>query len=161
MAFPALDCSSFQEAEAVAGPRDYLCRVDLSRARWPAQPKFLPTCEKTFIAGSVLAARDIRPQWARDSHAIPGGHRMKPLPSTMYYYARLTVWITSFLCCGPSVWASDVPLPRVSSAAAQTASSAPSTSQTAPGSEEKTEKSGKYDVDRIGQRRIGKGVNLY
>jgi Zn-dependent protease with chaperone function len=42
-----------------------------------------------------------------------------------------------------------------------TTNSASSTLQTALGSEDKKEKSGKYDVDRIGQRGIGKGVNLY
>ena len=161
MAFPALDCSSFQEPEAVAGRGNDLRRVDLSRTPWPSKPRLLPTCEKTFIAGSVIVTRDVRPQWACGSLTVPGGHRTRPLRSHMTYYAGLAIWITSFLFCVPRVWASDVPVPRVSGAAAQTANSASSTGQTTPGGEEKTEKSGKYDIDRIGQRRIGKGVNLY
>jgi len=55
--------------------------------------------------------------------------------------------------------ASDVAASGVSKTAEQT--SAASASHTAPGTEEKAEKSGKYDVDRIGQRSVGKGVNLY
>jgi predicted Zn-dependent protease len=42
-----------------------------------------------------------------------------------------------------------------------TSTSTSSTSQTVPDTEEKSKKPGKYDLDRIGQRGIGKGVNLY
>jgi len=77
------------------------------------------------------------------------------------YYARLAIWTTGFLFCVLRLQASDVAVPAVSKTVEQTSNSASSTSQATPGTEEKTEKSGKYDVDRIGQRRIGKGVNLY
>jgi Zn-dependent protease with chaperone function len=73
---------------------------------------------------------------------------------------RLAIWTTAFLFCVLRAGASDVAVPGVSKTAERT-SNPTSTSQAAPGTEEKTEKSGKYDVDRIGQRRIGKGVNLY
>jgi predicted Zn-dependent protease len=86
---------------------------------------------------------------------------MKPLPFSIGYYALLVLCITSLLLCGQHVWASDVQGSRKSNAAEAASSSASSTSQTAPGAEGKTEKSGKYDVDRIGQRSIGRGVNLY
>jgi beta-barrel assembly-enhancing protease len=86
---------------------------------------------------------------------------MKPLPFSIGYYALLVLCITSLLLCGQRVWASDVQGSRKSNAAEAASSSASSTSQTAPGAEGKTEKSGKYDVDRIGQRSIGRGVNLY
>jgi predicted Zn-dependent protease len=86
---------------------------------------------------------------------------MKPPASPIRHYAQLAIWTVGFLLCVLRVGASDVPVPGVSKDAERTSNSVSSTSQTAPGTEEKTEKSGKYDVDRIGQRRIGKGVNLY
>jgi len=86
---------------------------------------------------------------------------MKPLPFSIGYYALLVLCTTSLLLCGQHVWASDVQGSRKSNAAEAASRSASSTSQTAPGAEGKTEKSGKYDVDRIGQRSIGRGVNLY
>ena len=57
--------------------------------------------------------------------------------------------------------ASDVPASCPSSGAGHTSSSASSTRPPESGTEAKTEKSGKYDVDRIGQRSVGKGANLY
>ena len=57
--------------------------------------------------------------------------------------------------------ASDVPASCPSNGAGHTSSSASSTPPPASGTEAKTEKSGKYDVDRIGQRSVGKGANLY
>lgn len=86
---------------------------------------------------------------------------MKPLPFSTGYHARLVLCITSLLFWGPRVWASDVHGSRKSNAAEEASTPASSTSQTAPGTERKTEKSGKYDVDRIGQRSVGRGVNLY
>jgi len=77
------------------------------------------------------------------------------------YYMRLAICITGLLFCGLRVWASDVQGSGAKDAAEQASSSVPSTSQTAPDKEEKTAKPGKYDVDRIGQRSVGNGVNLY
>jgi beta-barrel assembly-enhancing protease len=74
-------------------------------------------------------------------------------------HARLVLCITSLLVCGQHVWASDVQGSRKSNAAEEASTS--STSRTASGPEGKTDKSGKYDVDRIGQRNVGRGVNLY
>jgi len=86
---------------------------------------------------------------------------MKRLPSPISHYARLVICTTSLLFCVQSVWASDVQRSRRTNAAEDASSSASSTSQPAVRTEEKTEKSGKYDVNRIGQRSIGHGVNLY
>jgi beta-barrel assembly-enhancing protease len=86
---------------------------------------------------------------------------MKRSPALISYYARLVICTTSLLFCVQDVWASDVQGSRRSKAAEEASSPASSTSQPAPGSEEKTEKSGKYDVNRIGQRSIGHGVNVY
>jgi Zn-dependent protease with chaperone function len=86
---------------------------------------------------------------------------MKRLPSPISHYARLVICTTSLLFCVQRVWASDVQGSRISQVAEEASSSASSTSQPASGTEEKTEKSGKYDINRIGQRSIGHGVNVY
>jgi predicted Zn-dependent protease len=86
---------------------------------------------------------------------------MKHLPPSINDYARRVICTTVFLFCALPAWASDTQASPDANAAEQTSNSASSTSQAAPGTEEKTKKSGKYDVDRIGQRSIGKGVNLY
>jgi predicted Zn-dependent protease len=69
--------------------------------------------------------------------------------------ARLAICTTVVLFCALTEASSDVDVVE------QTSTSAPSKSQAAAGPEEKTKNSAKYDVDRIGQRDIGKGVNLY
>ncbi len=87
---------------------------------------------------------------------------MKSHPFLIGYDARLVLCISSLLLCGQQVWALDVQGSRTSNAAeAVSISSASPTAQTVPPTEAKTEKSGKYDVDRIGQRGIGRGLNLY
>jgi predicted Zn-dependent protease len=86
---------------------------------------------------------------------------MKHLPPSINDYARLVICTTVFLFCTLPAWASDTQASPDANAAEQTSNSASSTSQAAPGTEDKTKKSAKYDVDRIGQRGIGKGVNFY
>ena len=107
-----------------------------------------------------MTAQGIEPGLVYSSPTIAGGSRMKRVPSSIRYYAQLVV-CTSLLLGVQGAWASDVPGPRISNAAEDATSSAASTSQPAVGTEEKPEKSGKYDVNRIGQRSIGHGVNLY
>ena len=160
VALRAVDFLSFQEAEAVVGPHNVLLRAALSHATRPSKPRTLPTCEKTFTAESRVAELATKAEVVYSSRTIPGGSRMKRLPSSVSYYTRLLI-CSSLLFCGQRVWASDIQGSRKSTAAEDASSYPASTSQTAPGSEEKIEKSGKYDVDRIGQRRIGNGVNLY
>lgn len=86
---------------------------------------------------------------------------MKRLPFSIGFYARLVLCTTGLLFCGQQVGASDVQGSGKSNAAEEASTSASATSPSSSGSEGKTEKSGKYDVDRIGQRSIGRGVNLY
>ncbi|MBZ5574461.1 MAG: M48 family metalloprotease, partial [Acidobacteriia bacterium] len=92
----------------------------------------------------------ILPGWAYGSRTVPTG----------YQHTRLTICICVVLGI-LRMNASDLPASCASVGAEQTANSASSTSHTARGSEEKTEKSGRNDVDCIGQRNTGKGVNLY
>jgi Zn-dependent protease with chaperone function len=143
VAVPTLDRPSFQQAEAVVGPCSNLCRVHSSHAARPSKLKTLPPCEKIFTTRSTVAECAIKPKWAANN------------------YARLAISATVFLLCGLPVWASDAQASPNANAAEQTSHPASSTSETTLGTEEKTKNSGKYDVDRIGQRDVGKGVNLY
>ncbi len=136
MALPALGGQCFQAAGAVVGPCNNLCRAGLGRAAQASKPKTLPGCENTFTAGGKVTKRDIKPK-----------------------YARLAIYTAAFLFCALPVWASDAQAPPDADATEQASNSV--SSRTAPGTGEKTKKSGKYDVDRIGQRGIGKGVNVY
>ena len=65
------------------------------------------------------------------------------------------------MLCVPPVGASDADAARSSKAAEDGSSPASSASQPALGIDAKADKSGKYDVNRIGQRSVGHGVNVY
>jgi Zn-dependent protease with chaperone function len=80
--------------------------------------------------------------------------------SLIHQRARLAICV-ALLLCALRLEASDVPASGPSNGPGNTSSSASSTPPPASGTEAKTEKSGKYDVDRIGQRSVGKGANLY
>lgn len=86
---------------------------------------------------------------------------MKPLPSSFNGSAQLTIWTAVVFLCALPVRASDAPASSGADVVEQTSTSAAPKSQVAPGSDEKAGTPGKYNVDRIGQRDIGKGVNLY
>jgi Zn-dependent protease with chaperone function len=158
VAVPALGRPSFQEAEAIVGPWNHL---DLSHAARSSEPNTLLICENIFTAGSRVRERDTMAKLAYSSRTIQGRRRMKRLPSAINDSARLAVCTTVFLFCALPAWASDAQASPDTNAAEQTSNSAPSKSEAAPSTEDKTKKSGKYDVDRIGQRGIGKGVNIY
>ena len=155
MALAGVSRLSFQEAEAVEGSCHNLWRFDVIHAVRPPTPRTLHKCEKIFIAESNLIERSLKSTLANILPTIPPAHLYSPLS----YYARLAICTVVFLFCVRPVGASDTQVsPNV---AEPTSSSASSTPQAPPDTEEKTKKPGKYDVDRIGQRGIGKGVNLY
>jgi Zn-dependent protease with chaperone function len=85
---------------------------------------------------------------------------MKQTISLLHTYARLATW-TFFLICVLQVNALDVSSSCTPAGNGPSSDSLSSTDQAAPGSERKPENPGKYDIDRIGQRNIGKGINLY
>jgi Zn-dependent protease with chaperone function len=157
---PAVDCLSFQEAEASAGPGDDLCRVDLSHIASTSQPGTSPICEKIFIAGSGVAGRNLTPTRARRLRTLT---KRRPIDHclSLLHYARLAICATGFLFCLLPAWVLDAHGSLLSDAAEHTSTSASSSPQTASGAEEQTGKSGKFDTERIGQRNIGKGLNLY
>lgn len=136
MPLPALGGKSFQAARAVAGPCNDFRRVDFNWAAAPPTPKTSPQCENDFTAG--------------------GKH---PSPVIELKCARLAICAAALLLWALPAWSSDSeasPAPAAASPGSTSASLA-----TSSGSQEKAKPSGKYDVDRIGQRGIGEGVNLY
>jgi len=80
--------------------------------------------------------------------------------SLIRQHARLVICVTALLCV-LRLEASDVPASCPSNGAGHTSRSASSIRPPASGTEAKTKKSGKYDVDCIGQRSIEEGANLY
>ena len=129
MGLRGADSLSFQEAEAVVGARNDLCRVDLSHANRPSKPNTLLACEKTFIFGSGVTARGIRPK-------VVGGSGIRDLPSPTVHYARFIICATCLVLCALCVLASDVHGCSNSNPADEASSSPSSASQTAPKAEE-------------------------
>ena len=84
---------------------------------------------------------------------------MKPLPPSLNRPARLAI-CASVLFCALPLGASDAPALSDANVVEPTSASAAPKPRAVP-VEEKTKSSAKYDVDRIGQRDVGKGVNLY
>jgi hypothetical protein len=89
-----------------------------------------------------------------------GGSPMNHFSSPLGYYACVGICAGSLLICAQCVGASD---DRGSGASdgKDLSSSASPTSANVPTPKEKTEKSDKYDVNQIGQRGVGHGVNVY
>jgi beta-barrel assembly-enhancing protease len=108
-----------------------------------------------------VKSRGIRPEAAYSSRTVSGGSRVKCPISPIRSYARLVICSTCFLFCVEQMCASDADAHRIPKAAEEAASAASPIAQPAPVSQERTEKAGKYDVSRIGQRSIGHGVNVY
>lgn len=73
---------------------------------------------------------------------------------------RFALCLTSLALCGSGAWGSDAHESGVSNKEQPVAPTA-SISKSATEAEQKTGKSGKYDIDRIGQRSVGNGANLY
>jgi len=77
------------------------------------------------------------------------------------HYVWLAICTASLLFGGLCAGAAEIPSLSVPDAAERSPCPSSPAPSAAPTSAEKTQKSGKYDVDRIGDRSIGNGVNLY
>ena len=85
---------------------------------------------------------------------------MKRLSSPVRPCARL-ILCTGLLLCSQHLLASDPKAPDLAKATAQASKSGSSAASSPSIAEEKPLKPGKYDVNRIGQRSIGHGLNMY
>jgi predicted Zn-dependent protease len=86
---------------------------------------------------------------------------MKYFTSAIRHYARLAVCTSTLLFCTQQMCASDAAGPHTSKTAEEASISVTSTTQPSIAPELQTEKPGKYDINRIGQRDVGHGVNIY
>ena len=162
MALPALDSLWFQDSEAETGAARDLCSAGLIPMARSWKPRLLPTCEKIFIAGSEVRERVLKPKLASNSK-LTGSYQGWHLLFSTNYPALLAICTTAFLLCVLPLCASDVQAPPDDSAKGgqPTANPVPVESPNVSDIQDQTKKSGKYDINRIGQRGIGKGVNLY
>ena len=92
--------------------------------------------------------------------ALPYKSNLLPVCEKIFIAARLAA-SAAFLFCVLPAGASDASGAAQPKIEAQASNSASSISPPQPSDEGKTKKSDKYDIDRIGNRGIGDGVNLY
>jgi predicted Zn-dependent protease len=85
---------------------------------------------------------------------------MKRFSSPVRPCAQLLL-CSGLLLCVQHVFASDTKAPNLAKATAEASKSPASDVANSPIAEEKPAKPGKYDVNRIGQRSVGHGLNLY
>src|SRR5438105_3023508 len=144
MALPALDRLWFQNPKTEASAVRDLCCGGFSRLARSFKPKFLPTCENIFIAGSEVTERPLKTKLASSSTLIRAQQERRLLFPTNYY-ARLAICTTAFLLCVLPVCASDVQPPPDDSAngVQTTANSVSLESPTLPGTQDQAKKPGK------------------
>ncbi len=159
MALPAGDRLSFQAA--VAGPRRDIFCIPVLHTLQALEPRTLPTSENIFTDAGEIGVPDWNPGLAHSSRNVSGKYGMKHVLTLVKYYAGLGLCLASLLLCGLRVWASDEHGSTASDATQRASSSVPPNPQPTPVTQEKTGQSAKYDVGRIGQRKVGDGVNLY
>ena len=146
MAIRAADVLPFQEADTLVGAGSApALRVTREAKTQRYGQQSLSKSEGCFTPRGGEATRVRQP-------SSLGGTRPARRVCAARYSVPLVI-CTSLFLAAPHVLASDKDESRKSSAAAE---ASPATSP-----RESSPPSGKYDVDRIGQRNIGHGVNLY
>lgn len=149
MATRDADILSFEEADTLVGPR---IPSPLSVAQdvgpSPCGQKTSSKCETCFTLQSSVAAADRQLSRLRRIQSIH-------FVCTARYCARLVICV-SFVLGIPQMLASDNDGSRASLGAEEASLPQPVSSR-----QVKLPKSDKYDVDRIGQRDIGHGLNEY
>jgi Zn-dependent protease with chaperone function len=172
VALRGINVLPFQEAEAV--PCIFLLDIPLSSTR-RAVLEGWPTCENDFTAPTSVTSLGNTAKVVYSSRNILGGSnlggsKMKSLSSPPSSASSASsafcrgVWsailTVGLVFCIQSLWASDRQ-PHVSGPAGEASNSASPITPTVPNIEEKIVKSDEYDVNRIGQRKVGQGLNLY
>jgi beta-barrel assembly-enhancing protease len=93
--------------------------------------------------------------------ALPYKSNLLPQCEKIFIARRLVICTATLLLCVLPAGASDAPGTAAAPVEEQASNSAAPISETQPSAEGRTKKSDKYDIDRIGNRGIGDGVNLY
>jgi beta-barrel assembly-enhancing protease len=87
---------------------------------------------------------------------VPPGKFRSQHSATRFTCCAVAILVCGSLLCQPAVWASDV-----DDAGKANNEASASTIPPAPAPDVKAPKSDKYDVDRIGQRNVSRGLNVY
>jgi Zn-dependent protease with chaperone function len=161
--------SSFHGNGAIACLGNGLPDNDVAGTVARAKPGNSPEYEGLFTFESSTTRCGTQPGLKKRLHSIVNETRVNETPvkflrfsfQDFQDYLRLAVCTTIILGFALPARASDTPAPGEANAGDSALTAGCSRSLPAPGSEEKPKNVGKYDVDRIGQRDIGKGINLY
>jgi Zn-dependent protease with chaperone function len=124
----------------------------------PSEPETLLLSETPFTAGNGVIWR-LKSKPARAACATRGKSSIN-YPSFLFIYYALVILIGTVLSCPQVMSASDGGGAGNPSSPSK-APSASSTTSASPAPEVSLPKSDKYDVDHIGQRGVGHGVNVY
>ena len=150
--------SCFQQGKALIGSSSIFRPVDSTRNPHPPEPETLHISETTFTGPSATRL-GVKPEAAHGVCAISGRSRSQYLALRFTSNALVVLAFSSLLCLQPT-WASDVDGARNSNGSNE-ATSTSSASPPAPVPDVKPPISDKYDVDRIGQRNVSRGLNVY
>ena len=108
-----------------------------------------------------MTPRAIAHETPHDLRGIFPRLRMKRFPSSLRSCACIAIYTTSLFFWMQQVSASDAGGSGSSKAGEAISTSAPPASEHPTASGEPSERQGKYDINRIGQRNVGHGINIY
>ena len=134
-------------------------RVGLAHLCRQSAPVTLSRCEKSFTAR--VTAETIARGMSHGSKAILPRLRMRRFPSSLRSCAWIAIYTTSLFFWIPQVSASDMAGSGTSKAGETIPTSTPAASEHPAASEEQFKTEGKFDINRIGQRNVGHGINIY
>lgn len=148
----------FQRARTLAGSWGILRLATSTHNPQPSARKTSHISETTFTDATTPSALEHQRKAAYTAPAASAKSRVTHAASLLSDCAPVLL-ACSLLLCPRQMSASDVDGPRQPSA--NETASTPSTSQPSSTAVVKPPKSDKYDVDRIGQRNVSRGVNVY
>lgn len=157
MAPDGINFQYLQEAEAPTSPSGDLHPAVFVPKAVRSEPRTLHISETCFTLRYGLPGEVLKAGVATSTGAIPSRSGIKYPPFPLAYFA-IAVLTSSLLFDAQQMWASNDKGSRPSSGAIEANSASPESQPTV---DVIPPKSDKYDVDRIGQRNVGHGVNLY
>jgi Zn-dependent protease with chaperone function len=147
----------FQQARALVGCCRDVRPTPSSRSAHSPAPGTLHISETTFTASNSTRLQ-VKAGAANPASATPGKFRTQHHPH--FTCSAIAILACSSLLCVQAAWASDADGAGKSNGPNEASSSASITAP-APVPDVKAPKSDKYDVDRIGQRNVSGGLNVY
>ena len=161
MALHGIKSPCFQQARALEGSCENLRLATSTGNPHPRAPRTLHISETTFT-------NVIPPGLAKEAPytaiVTPGKSRSQH-PATRFTSHAVAVLACGSLLCLQAMWASDVDGARNSKGSNEATSAAspasPPPTLTPPARDVNPPRPDKYDVDRIGQRNVSRGLNVY